>query len=149
MKRFFPHRFLLAIVVGLAACTLLPAARAESLAISTTLILGNNDGNGVDASLKKYEAKLKRHFPFNTFKSVGASTAKLNVPGSGSVSISGYAIAFEASPAGDGKYRISAKWSKSGKTFVNTTVVAAKNSPTVLASPTGSDGTLILLFVPR
>lgn len=149
MKNFLRHRVFLTLAFCLATFALSSTAHAESLSISTTLIRGSNEGGGTDASLKQYESKLKHHFPYDTFKSVGSSSTSLEVPGSGSLKISGNSVTFNATPDGSGRYRISARWTKDGKTLQNTTVVTSKNSPTVLASSSRGDSTLILLFVPR
>lgn len=150
MKTTHMLKNLLLLMAGMLALASLPAAQAESLSISTTLILGSKDGGGTDGQLRQYEGNLKRHFPFDTFKQLSSGTARLEAPGSSSVSLSGgHNIAYNVSPAGDGKYRISARWTKGNTTYINTTVVASKNRPTALAGPAQGGGTLILLFVPK
>jgi len=124
--------------------------RSESLGIKATLILGSQDGKGVDGQLKQYQSSLKRHFPFDTFRQVGSSSARMELPGGATARLpNGHAVSFEAKAAGKGKFRLSARWTISGRTAQNTTVLTQKGSPTALAGPKQGDGTLILLLVPH
>ncbi|MDQ8185611.1 hypothetical protein [Pelagicoccus sp. SDUM812002] len=121
---------------------------ADSINIRATLILGSNEGGGVDASLSQYERNLKKILPFDTFKNQGSSRASVSVPGSNIIGLSGeHDVSVKVDPAGDGKFRISAQWKRSGHTLVNTTVVASKDRPTVLVGPNSGNGRIILLLI--
>ncbi|EDY81736.1 hypothetical protein VDG1235_1354 [Verrucomicrobiia bacterium DG1235] len=125
-----------------------PATAADSVRIKATLILGTNDGGGVDGSLRQYEKNLKRVLPFDTFKSQGSGSANVSLPGSSRIGIGGgQTVNVDVQSTGDSKYRIAARWSKGGQTYINTTVVASKNRPTVLVGPSSGGGKLILLLV--
>ncbi len=124
------------------------ALAAETISIKATLILGSNEGGGVDASLHQYERNLKKILPFDTFKDKGSSRANVSVPGSNIIGLSEeHDVSVKVDPAGDGKYRISAQWKRSGHTIVNTTVVASKDRPTVLVGPASGNGRVILLLI--
>lgn len=124
------------------------AQGADSINIRATLILGSNEGGGVDASLHQYERNLKKVLPFDTFKDRGSSRASVAVPGSNIIGLSReHDVSVKVDPAGNGKYRISAQWKRSGHTLVNTTVVASKDRPTVLVGPSSGDGRMILLLI--
>lgn len=130
------------------AAMLVPSTfAADSARIQATLILGSNEGGGVDSHLRKYERNLKRVLPFDTFKQQGSGSAQIAVPGNGSVSIGGgHQVSLSVADAG-GKLRITAKWTKGNRTYINTTVVTAPNQPTVLGGPSEGQGKLILLLV--
>jgi hypothetical protein len=124
------------------------AQAADSINIRAALILGSNEGGGVDPSLRQYERNLKKVLPFDTFKNRGSSRARINVPGSNTIALGGeHHVSVQVDPAADGKYRISAQWKRSGRTLVNTTVVASKNRPTVLVGPSSGKGRVILLLI--
>ncbi len=126
------------------------ASAADNINIRATLILGSNEGGGVDPSLHQYERNLKKVLPFDTFKDQGSSRASVSVPGSNIIGLSGeHDVSVKVDPAGDGKYRISAQWKRSGHTLVNTTVVASKDRPTVLVGPASGNGRIILLLIAR
>ncbi|MBD5780498.1 hypothetical protein IEN85_13440 [Pelagicoccus sp. NFK12] len=149
MKKFrAPQYASFALVAILATFLTSLAQAADSINIRATLILGSNDGGGVDASLHQYERNLKKVLPFDTFRNQGSSRARVAVPGSNIIGLSGeHDVSVKVDPAGDGKYRISAQWKRSGHTLVNTTVVASKDRPTVLVGPSSGNGRIILLLI--
>ncbi|MDQ8179286.1 hypothetical protein [Pelagicoccus sp. SDUM812005] len=149
MKNFRAPQFAaFALIAILANCLANVAHAADSINIRATLILGSNEGGGVDSSLHQYETNLKKVLPFDTFKNQGSSRARVSVPGSNIIGLSGeHDVSVKVDPAGDGKYRISAQWKRSGHTLVNTTVVASKDRPTVLVGPSSGNGRIILLLI--
>ena len=138
--------FALSILAGLAIA---PAAQAaDSVNIHATLILGSNQGGGVDGQLKRYERHLKRVFRFDTFQQKGGGASNVAIPGSGTVNVGGgHQISVNVTDAGNDKLRIAAKWTKSGRALINTTIVSSRNQPTVLGGPASGEGKLILLLV--
>lgn len=137
------------LAIALAAALSTPAAHAaDTVSISAVLILGSNEGAGVDAALRPYEQNLKKHLRFDTFKRLGGGRTNVALPGLGAIAVGdGQSVALSAQPAGDGKYRISAQWTKGSHTLVNTTVVASKGLPTVLVGPSSGGSRTILLMV--
>ncbi len=120
----------------------------EQVSVRATLILGSNAGTGVDRSLAKYERNLTRVLRFDSFKQVGSGSARIAAPGSATIGLSnGHTVQVNLKDAGEGKLRISQKWSKSGRILVNTTTLTARNRPLVQVGPAEGDGKLILLLV--
>lgn len=139
--------FLFACAVAL-LCSASSALAADAVNIRATLILGTNDGGGVDGQLRQYERNLKRVLPFDTFKQQGAGSANVTPPGEANIGIGdGHVVHARVEEAGDGKYRIAARWTKGDHAYINTTVVASSNRPTVLGGPSANGGNLILLLV--
>lgn len=123
---------------------------AEEAQIQATLIMGSNENGGVDGQLQRYERHLKRVFRYDTFKQQGQGSARVAVPGTGSISIGGgNRLSLDVSDAGSDKLRIAAKWTNGGRVLVNTTVVSPRDQPTVLGGPASGGGMLILLLVAR
>lgn len=140
--------FVLALLAALFASAFNLQA-ADTVNIQATLILGTNDGQGVDSALRQYETNLKRALSsFDTFKRQGSGSASIAVPGSSKISIgAGQSVAVDVKPAGDGKYRIAANWAKGSQTYIDLEVVASKGRPTVLVGPNSGSGKLILLLI--
>ena len=144
---FFTLLTLALITLGVASPTTVAADEAQ---IQATLIMGSNDNGGVDGQLQRYERHLKRVFRYDTFKQQGQGSARVAVPGTGSISIGGgHRLNLDVSDAGDDKLRIAAKWTNGGRVLINTTVVSPRDQPTVLGGPTSGGGMLILLLVAR
>ncbi|MBC2607688.1 hypothetical protein [Pelagicoccus albus] len=145
MKRSRISKFTtLFVALAFAAIAASSVHAAEKVTINATLIIGSNDGGGVDAPLRQYEKNLKRVLPFDTFKRQGGGRASIYVPGRGSIGLGGgQNVGVSAESAGEGRYRISAQWKRGNQTMVNTTVVASKNRPTVLVG--GGQYILILI----
>ena len=149
MKTLFRTLTLLA-VFGVALCVTPAASAADTARVQATLILGSNDGGGVDPQLRQYERNLQRVLGFDTFRQQGSGTAQVSLPGSGSISIGGgHRVAVTAESAADGKLRVAARWTQGDRTYVNTTVVTGLGQPTVLVGPAAGSGKLILLIVAR
>ena len=147
MKRLHTTLLVLAALATALAATS-SACAADFARIRATLILGANDGTGVDQSLQVYEKHLKRFFPFDSFKQQRNGRTELTLPGSRTIALGGgHSVAVRATDAGNGKLRIATTWVKEGRTLINTTVVSAPNQPTVLAGPSEKNGKLILLLV--
>ncbi len=144
-------RILLAAFALLAALSAASSASAADASVSAVLILGSNDGQGVDASLKDYAPQLQRVLSsFDTFKQKGQGSAKIALPGSGSISVGGgQKVDLKVEDAGSGRLRIAANWTENGRPLINTIIVTGRNQPTVLGGPSSGGGTLILLLVAR
>lgn len=128
-----------------------PSLRAaESVSVKATLIHGSNEGGGVDAQLRQYERNLRRVLGFDTFRQQGSGSAGISTPGSATINMGGgHSVAINLTEAGDDKLRIATRWTKGGQAFINTTVVTARNQPTVLVGPASGEGKQILLLVAR
>lgn len=147
-----PSQFLpCLLLIGLALLLATPQAHAaESVSVRATLILGTNDGGGVDRQLRQYERNLKRVLPFNTFTQQGSGSASVTPPGEARISIGGgQAVHVKVENAGEGKFRIAARWTRGEQSYINTTVVASPDRPTVLVGPSAQGGKLILLLVAK
>lgn len=149
MKNTF--RLLLAAFALLASLSAASSVSAADTSVSAILILASNDGQGVDAPLKSYAAHLQRVFSsFDTFKQKGQGSAKIALPGSGSISVgAGQKVDLKVEDAGGGRLRIAANWTENGRLLVNTTVVTGRDQPTVLGGPSSGGGTLFLFLVAR
>lgn len=133
-----------------AAFALAASARADTLSIAATLVLGSNEGKGIDGGLSRYEEHLKRVFPFDTFTLYGSASGSIASPGSSALNLGqGHSLELTSSEAGGEKVRLAARWSKGGRVLISTTVVASKGQPTVLGGPAQGSGKLILLLVAR
>lgn len=139
------------LLIGFALLLATPSAdAADSVSVRATLILGTNDGGGVDGQLRQYERNLKRVLPFNTFAQQGSGSASVATPGEARISIGGgQAVNVKVERAEGGKFRIAARWTRGQQTYINTTVVAAPDRPTVLVGPSAQGGKLILLLVAK
>ena len=134
----------------LASLALAAPAQAEGIDVSATLILGTNDGQGVDGALSRYEQNLKRVFPFDTFKLQGQASGSIESPGTSRLSLGdGHTLELSSSEANGDKIRLAARWTQGDRTLINTTVVASKGNPTILGGPSQGSGKLILLLVAR
>ncbi|MDQ8202002.1 hypothetical protein [Pelagicoccus sp. SDUM812003] len=142
MKRI-SQTLLLVATLFLAAGIATDSHAADDARIQATLILGTNDGGGVDSQLKRYEKNLKRVLRFDTFRQKGSGSASVSLPGKASINVGqGQSVSIEASDAGGGKLRIAARWAQ-----ISTTVVTPRGQPTVLVGPASGSGKLILLLV--
>ncbi|MBK1878620.1 hypothetical protein [Pelagicoccus mobilis] len=141
-----PKLATLAIVV-LATSLFSTVSSAQDASVSATLILASNEGQGVDASLKQYERRLIRAFPFDTFKQQGTGNFKLRLNGTQTISFpGGQKVTVSYLSNEGGKYRLSAQWKKDSKTLTDMTVLASKGHPTVQAAG-NSGGKLPLLIL--
>lgn len=144
--------FTLAIFTSLAAPT--DVSAADSVNIRVTLILGNNEGGGIDSQLQRYERHLKRVVSrFDTFRQQGSGSTSISTPGSGTINIGGgHQVTISVTDAGDtgsGKLRIATRWSQGGHILIDTTIVSSRKQPTVLGGPSSGNGKLILLLEAR
>lgn len=150
MKRL-SNTFLALAIVAFALGVKPSDAQAEAATnITATLILGTNEGGGVDPSLRRFERHLKRLSRFDTFKQKGRGSSSVSVPGNGAISVgNGHRVTISVTSASNDRLRIATKWTSGNRVLVNTTVVAPRNQPTVLGAPSQGSGQYILLLVAR
>lgn len=109
------------------------AAEGQTVNVRGILVQCLDEAGQTESSLAAYEPNLKRILRFESYKSAGQGSAKINAPGSGSVSIgSGNRLDVEVLEVSGDSIRARVKWSGGGKEIMNTVLNLRRGVPAVL-----------------
>jgi hypothetical protein len=145
-----PIRIIFLLITAAVLCNFLAGSlqAAESARVQVILVEASNSGEGVDGSLRQYAGTLQRLFRFKSYKQVTRKSMNLEIPGQGSVSLSGgQSLTLKSSGS---KRSVSADltWSRGSKRLVHTRLQLRPGSPAVLGGPSsGSGGNYLLILV--
>ncbi|MEX0322084.1 MAG: hypothetical protein AB3N63_07990 [Puniceicoccaceae bacterium] len=148
MKTSLRIFILLAAVVTFCNFTATTLEAAESARVQVILVEASNAEGGVDGSLRRYAGTLQRLFRFNSYKQVTSKSMRLNIPGEGSVSLSG-GQSLSLKSSGGSRSGVSAEltWSRGSKRLVHTRLQLRPGSPAVLGGPSSGSGSYLLILV--
>lgn len=128
----------LLLLLGLA---LLAPAALQATTFEAILVVASKEPGNTDQRLAPYAPNLKRLLRFESFQQAGKGSAKIDIPGTGSISL-GAGQTLNLSTSGDPKSGIRAqiKWQQGQRLLMNTGLVLRPGVPAVLGGPATSDG---------
>ena len=124
---------------------------ADSARVEVILVEAGNGDGGVDSSLKQYAGTLQRLFRFGSYKQVNRKSLQLDVPGKGSVTLSGgQQLTLSSDGGSKGGLVAELTWSRGSKRLLHTRIQLRPGSPAVLGGPsTGKGGSYLLILTMR
>lgn len=122
------------------------ASPAHAITVKATLIEASNAAAAPDERLKDYTPNLKRIFRYKSFRLIDSGSTKVNVPGAGAIGVNGHQIKFNTEPSQQGRIRMAIDWRQGKRQLMQTTVSAARSTPTALGGPSTEGGKLILVL---
>jgi hypothetical protein len=140
MKTIRPILSFLLLVVASSQVTF--ARAAESVAIKGILISASNERGETDRRLAAYEPTLRRILRFESYRFLGEDSAALGVPAQGQLGIGeGQQLQVETERSDGRSIHVRVRWTKGGRTLMNTGLVLSSGVPAVLGGPsTGNKG---------
>lgn len=129
---------LLAVLGGLA----LAARAADRASLQGILISASNESGQTDRRLAAYEPTLRKILRFESYKHLGADSASLDVPATGTLSLGNGHELVVTTESSDGKsIHVKVRWNAGGRTLMNTGLTLRPGVPAVLGGPsTGNKG---------
>ncbi len=120
-----------------------PAAHAQDrsqVALRAILVSASKDAGPTDRSLSPYEDTLRRILRFESFKQLGSGRARLDTPGSGTVTLGqGHRLEVSSEEAKGDRIRVQVEWDGNGRRLMRTGLVLRPGVPAVLGGPSRSE----------
>ena len=118
-------------------------ARAEDrqqVSLRAILVSASREAGSTDKSLSRYEDTLRRILRFESFKQLGAGRARIEAPGSGSISLGqGHQLEVTTESSQGDRVRVQIEWTGSGRSLMRTGLVLRPGVPAVLGGPSRND----------
>jgi hypothetical protein len=112
------------------------AHAADTANIRGILISASNDHGETDRRLAAYEPTLRRILRFESYRFLGDDNAAIAVPDKGHISLGeGHELDIETERSDGATVHLKVRWSKGGRTLMNTGLVLRPGVPAVLGGP--------------
>lgn len=132
---------IVALLLGLGASA--PSARAEDrqhVSLRAILVSASREAGSTDKGLARYEDTLRRILRFESFKQLGNGRARIEAPGSGSISLGqGHQLEVTTESSQGDRVRVQVEWTGNGRSFMRTGLVLRPGVPAVLGGPSRND----------
>jgi hypothetical protein len=136
MKTLLRFAFLLIALASLAA-----TACAAEASVQGILITASNQPGETDRRLASYEPTLRRILRFESYHYIGEDSGRLEVPGSGTLSLGdGHELEVTTEKADGKSVHVKVRWIAGGRSLMNTGLALRAGVPAVLGGPAKANG---------
>lgn len=123
------------------------AAADAPVAVEVGVVLASNDGKGVDPALANISDKLRKMFPYTSYKMLDRLEKTLAYGETGEFALPGQRVMRVTPSAGGGnKVRLGVQVMEGSRNLLTTTLGLSRGGMVLLAGPSYQNGVLILIL---
>jgi len=121
---------------------------ADSISARGILVAASNEKRESDSRLAPYEPTLRRVLRFESYRQLGAGSARVEAPGDATMSLGqGHRLELSVESMKGDQIRARVRWLDGDRTLMNTVLVLHRGVPAVLGGPPRGNDVLAVILV--